>query len=284
MVGRVLVLLVAALCLTAPACAQPIQTRLQAHPPAPEAEAGTATTAPPDPNLLPEPAPLSAVAPEQPETAVPPGPTLPAGYDAWSATARVQLTAYAAPDPTSAQVARFRDHNTFGDPQTFRIVEEARGPGGGVWYHVLLPIQPNGATGWVRMRDVTVRGQAERLVVDLSERTMRRIGNGVEVGRWRVAIGTDETPTPVGPSYLWTVWTPERGSHKAYGAGVLAMAAMSPTISDWHGGAPRIAIHGTSRPSDIGRAVSHGCVRMLDADLRPLLDDLPLGMPIDVVA
>lgn len=220
----------------------------------------------------------------QSATAVPQAPTLPAGYEAWSATALTILTAHAAPDPASETVATFRARNEYGDPQTFRILEEARGPRGGVWYHVLLPIQPNGATGWVRMRDVTVAGQDQRLVVDLSQKTLVRLARGTEVGRWQVAIGRADTPTPTGPSYVWTVWTPDDSNDDEYGAGVLGMSAMSPTLSEWKGGAPRIAIHGTPKPSDIGRAVSHGCVRMLNTELRPLLRDIPLGTPVDVVA
>lgn len=276
---RLPALLLTATVLCAPACAQPIQASLP-----PASTAATTAAARPDAGTQPPSAPVAATAPETTPAPVPPGPTLPAGYEAWSATARNQLTAYSAPDPGAEAVASFRDHNEFGDPQTFRVVEEARGPRGGVWYHVFLPIQPNGATGWVRMRDVVIAGQDQRLLVDLSERTMQRFVRGVEVGRWRVAIGARATPTPEGASYVWTVWTPDRGNHDEYGAGVLGMASMSPTLSDWEGGVPRIAIHGATRPSDLGSAVSHGCIRMLDDDLRPLLTSVPLGTPVDVVA
>lgn len=275
---RIPALLVASALVWAPACTQALQARL---PPA----ASTTTIEPataPTVTAVPETATVAPSAPAVPPA--PTGPTLPAGHDAWSATARNQLAVYAAPDPAAATVATFRDHNEFGDPQTFRVLEEGRGPRGGVWYHVLLPIQPNGASGWVRMRDVTIAGQDQRLLVDLSKRTMWRFDRGVEVGRWPVAIGASTTPTPTGASYVWTVWMPATGSDEDYGAGVLGMASMSPTLSEWRGGLPRIAIHGATRPSDLGRAVSHGCIRMLDDDLRPLLASVPLGTPVDVVA
>lgn len=285
-VRRRIALLLATVAASAAACAAPLQSRLPAVTapvPSPSdawAPAASSTRIGPDPDTAPE----TTQAPPQVTTTAPPGTTLPAGYDAWSATARTILSAYAAPDPASEAVATFRARNEYGDPQTFRILEEARGPRGGVWYHVLLPIQPNGTTGWVRMRDVTVAGQDQHLVIDLSQRTLVRLVRGSEVGRWQVAIGRTGTPTPEGPSYVWTVWTPESGNHDEYGAGVLGMSAMSPTLSEWNGGAPRIAIHGTPKPSDIGRAVSNGCVRMLNTELRPLLRDVPLGTPIDVVA
>jgi lipoprotein-anchoring transpeptidase ErfK/SrfK len=40
-----------------------------------------------------------------------------------------------------------------------------------------------------------------------------------------------------------------------------------------------MAIHGTEDPSDRGRDVSEGCVRVYDAQL-PALEDVPLGTPV----
>jgi len=37
------------------------------------------------------------------------------------------------------------------------------------------------------------------------------------------------------------------------------------------------AIHGTNNPSSIGRAVSHGCIRMLNADIEYLYPLVPVG-------
>ncbi len=47
----------------------------------------------------------------------------------------------------------------------------------------------------------------------------------------------------------------------------------------WTGG-DRLAIHATSDPRDLGRRVSAGCVRALDADLRYLMRGVPLGTPV----
>jgi lipoprotein-anchoring transpeptidase ErfK/SrfK len=43
-------------------------------------------------------------------------------------------------------------------------------------------------------------------------------------------------------------------------------------------------IHGTSAPGSIGRAVSNGCIRMLNADVLDLYDRIPLGTEVYVVA
>lgn len=40
------------------------------------------------------------------------------------------------------------------------------------------------------------------------------------------------------------------------------------------------ALHGTNVPSSIGRAVSHGCVRLRNEDITALYDMVPLGTPV----
>ena len=43
------------------------------------------------------------------------------------------------------------------------------------------------------------------------------------------------------------------------------------------------AIHGTNEPSKIGHFVSHGCIRMFNADVMELFAHVPLGTPVVVV-
>jgi lipoprotein-anchoring transpeptidase ErfK/SrfK len=42
------------------------------------------------------------------------------------------------------------------------------------------------------------------------------------------------------------------------------------------------AIHGTNRPSSIGRFVSHGCIRMYNSDIVQLYRMVPVGTPVIV--
>ncbi|MEY4758575.1 MAG: hypothetical protein RLZZ268_73, partial [Cyanobacteriota bacterium] len=41
--------------------------------------------------------------------------------------------------------------------------------------------------------------------------------------------------------------------------------------------------HGTPQRDSVGRAVSHGCVRLLDEHVRELFDLVELGMPVTVL-
>lgn len=42
-------------------------------------------------------------------------------------------------------------------------------------------------------------------------------------------------------------------------------------------------IHGTNAPESIGRSVSHGCIRMIDAHVQDLYDRVPLGTVVTVL-
>jgi lipoprotein-anchoring transpeptidase ErfK/SrfK len=42
------------------------------------------------------------------------------------------------------------------------------------------------------------------------------------------------------------------------------------------------AIHGTNRPQSVGRFVSHGCIRMYNADIRRLFSMVSVGTPVIV--
>ena len=44
----------------------------------------------------------------------------------------------------------------------------------------------------------------------------------------------------------------------------------------------KYGIHGTSQESTIGRAVSHGCIRMFNKDVKELYDIVPIGTPVTI--
>lgn len=75
-----------------------------------------------------------------------------------------------------------------------------------------------------------------------------------------------------------------------YGPFVLVTSAHSDSITDWDGsGDAIIAIHGPidsvadAEIGSTGAEISHGCVRLHDADLSKL-SMIPAGTPIDIVA
>ena len=159
------------------------------------------------------------------------------------------------------------------------LINGAKRRTGSAWYEVLLPLRPNGSSGWVRAEDVTLKRIDQRIDVDLSERLLSYYVHDDLKQRFHVGVGTDATPTGTGSFYVW-VKIQYASPYQPYGIAALGLSGFSPVLSEWPGGG-RMAIHGTSSPTDLGNAVSHGCVRVYNTDLKKLLD-VPLGTPVRI--
>lgn len=211
-----------------------------------------------------------------------PGRLGPADLLGWIATPVGDPQVYASPAGDAARI-EIGPKTEAGAPTTFAIVGDASDPSklpSPGWYEVALPTRPNGSTGWVPIDTVTVARTDLRLFVDLRGRTLRVERNGVGVFTTDIAIGTEENPTPVNGTYVTELIrnTDPEGSYGPYAYG---LAMHSDTLSEFAGGDGRVGIHGTNRPELIGQAVSHGCVRLRNADVQELVDlQLPLGVPV----
>ena len=67
-----------------------------------------------------------------------------------------------------------------------------------------------------------------------------------------------------------------------YGVLQLGTSAFQPKLNDWPDGG-QVGIHGTNEPWLIGKAVSHGCVRMTNAAVKQVSRLVPTGSPIEIV-
>jgi len=83
-------------------------------------------------------------------------------------------------------------------PQVFLV--ESRRPDG--WVRVLLPVRPNGTSGWVRARDVTLSPVLFKIRIELGVHRITVFQQGRVVYRGPVADGAPATPTPVGHYYI----------------------------------------------------------------------------------
>jgi lipoprotein-anchoring transpeptidase ErfK/SrfK len=205
-----------------------------------------------------------------------PGPVLPNGtFVARSRTS--WLTIWRGPSTDAGKRFAFPTRNPVGQRLEFLVARAARDVDGDPWLRILLPIRPNGASGWVRMDAVTVREAQHRIVVDLSDKTLRHYRNGHLEHDFSVGIGRPETPTAVGTFYVWA-HVPQASPSGPYGVFALGISGFSPVLKDWPGGG-RMAIHGTANPGDRGLMVSHGCVRVYNDDMVDLRR-VPLGTPV----
>jgi lipoprotein-anchoring transpeptidase ErfK/SrfK len=189
------------------------------------------------------------------------------------------LPVHAAPG-TERPFQHLAADNPWGQPLRLLVVRDAIDDEGDIWLRIQLPIWPNGQEGWVEASDVRLAQATERVVVDLSARRLVRFREGRKVTRLRVAVGKAATPTPPGRFFVWARIGTGRPSGP-YGSYILGLSGFSEAIEPWTEwpGQPRLAIHGTDDPADAGRAVSNGCIRVLNRLLR-VLHDVPMGTPV----
>jgi hypothetical protein len=150
------------------------------------------------------------------------------------------------------------------------------------WYRVALPIWPNGAEGYVNADHVALYRVRTRIVVDLSRRSLTLYRGGRPSMRATVAVGAPATPTPVGRFYVNQRLIPGN-PNGPWGPAAIGVSAHSEVLRNWTQGGP-IAIHGTNDPASIGRAASHGCVRLPNAVLRRLFAATDAGTPVIIRA
>lgn len=183
-----------------------------------------------------------------------------------------EVVVYDAPD--GAQITSFASPNASGAPLVF-LIEETDG----AWLQVKLPMRPNGSVGWVRASDVTVAALEYRLEVSTADRTVTLLKGADVVQTFAAAIGTGDTPTPLGSFFLTELLAP---TNQGYGPYAYGISAFSDVLNSFGGGPGQIGMHGTDDADSIGQAASHGCIRLSNEDITMLAGLLPLGTPITI--
>jgi lipoprotein-anchoring transpeptidase ErfK/SrfK len=149
-----------------------------------------------------------------------------------------------------------------------------------LWVKVRLPALPNGTTGWVPRSALGAYGTVRtRLVVDIAKRRLTLLKDGRPVLRVPVGVGAPDAPTPRGQFVVRNILT--RFKSTFYGPIALGTSARSETLTDWPGGG-YVGIHGTDEPQLIPGAVSHGYIRLRNADIVRVARELPIGTPLTI--
>jgi lipoprotein-anchoring transpeptidase ErfK/SrfK len=160
------------------------------------------------------------------------------------------------------------------------LVKEQRTDG---WTKVLLPVRPNGSTGWVRTSDVVLSPNPFHIKVELGAHriTVTNADNVIYTGT--TAVGAKATPTPTGEYYLRVlIRAPDPTT--VYGPYAYGLSSHSDVLDTFAGGDAEIGIHGNNDASVLGQDVTHGCIRIDNAAITALSKQLPLGTPVDVTA
>ena len=154
----------------------------------------------------------------------------------------------------------------------------------GDWLHVYLPMRPNGSTGWIPVNQVKLTQHNYRIVVETGAHRITVYKGWQIIDQEPVGIGKAETPTPGGVYYIKELLQPTN-PNGAYGPYAYGLSGFSNELTDYAGGDGVIGIHGTNDPAGLGKDVSHGCIRMPNAEIVKLVEQvkLPLGVPVQVI-
>jgi lipoprotein-anchoring transpeptidase ErfK/SrfK len=137
------------------------------------------------------------------------------------------------------------------------------------WWLLLAPAQ---AHLWLELR--------------LSQRRLRVWRDNRVIRVYPVAVGKPGWETPQGDFVVATkvqnpVWQ-SFSSNQVIPAGHPRNPLGRHWIGFWSDGVDAIGFHGTPYPETIGKAVSHGCVRMYPQDIAELFDLVQVGTPVRV--
>jgi hypothetical protein len=152
--------------------------------------------------------------------------------------------------------------------------------GGRLWINVRLPILPNNTTGWVPRAAIGGYGIVQtHLVIDLEAFTATLLRDGRPIFRAEVGVGKSAWPTPKGEFYIRNRLT--GFDSPMYGPLAFGTSARSSVLTDWPAGG-FVGIHGTNQPELLPGRVSHGCIRLRNADILELNRLMPVGTPLTI--
>jgi hypothetical protein len=169
-----------------------------------------------------------------------------------------------------------------GNPTWLLVLGCASDESGREWLRVLLPIRPNGNTGWIRADFVLLARSPYSVEVRTKQAEVSVFRSGRPLRRFRAVVGAEATPTPAG---LFAIYdpVPQPRSDGFVGPWVIHLTGHSDVLDDFGGGPGRVAIHGRGGASlhvPLGSAASHGCIRVDNDVVSWLARTVPTGTPV----
>jgi hypothetical protein len=119
------------------------------------------------------------------------------------------------------------------------------------------------------------------IVVSLEDRKLALVEDGQVRKIYKVAVGKPSTPSPTG---TYTIERRVANPVYQHDGKTVQPGPGNPVGTRWMGLNIRgYGIHGTNAPKSIGKAASHGCIRMAKADLEELYDLVAVGDTVELV-
>jgi lipoprotein-anchoring transpeptidase ErfK/SrfK len=133
----------------------------------------------------------------------------------------------------------------------------------------------------------TVTRTETRLLLNLKKRRVFVYQGQKIIASYPVAIGRRGWETPTGQFRVIQMVREPVWEHPFTGQ-LVPSGKNNPLGARWIGfwtdGANFIGFHGTPQENLIGQAVSHGCVRMRDRDIKALFEKVKIGTSVIVIA
>ncbi|MDA8228095.1 MAG: L,D-transpeptidase [Desulfitobacterium hafniense] len=104
-----------------------------------------------------------------------------------------------------------------------------------------------------------------QIVIHKSRKQLELYEGNRLIGRYPIAIGKRDTPTPIGH---FSIVSKEPNPGGIFGSHWLGLSI------------PHYGIHGTNNPASIGQSVSKGCIRLHNQDIARLYREVEVGTPV----
>ncbi len=118
------------------------------------------------------------------------------------------------------------------------------------------------------------------VLVSLVDRKLAVIDNGNVIATFQVAVGADLSPSPAGE---FTIVSRVANPTYYHRGTVIPTGKDNPVGTRWIGLSLKgYGIHGTNAPRSIGRAASHGCIRLRNRDMERLFTLLKIGDAVQI--
>jgi lipoprotein-anchoring transpeptidase ErfK/SrfK len=187
---------------------------------------------------------------------------------------------YEAPDDSKAPIHTLAIGVESNNTLVFSVIGDQPG-----WLNTNIPLRPNGLTGWIKNNPDEIKTYSTPffVLVQLKRFRLTVCNAGRIIQQETAGIGLEANGlTPTGTFYLLDLIRPKGGPNGAYGPFAFGLSGFSETNFSFNGGDGRLGIHGTSDPSSLGRAKSHGCIRVSNAGITKMAKTLFLGSPVKI--
>jgi lipoprotein-anchoring transpeptidase ErfK/SrfK len=119
------------------------------------------------------------------------------------------------------------------------------------------------------------------IVVSLEDRKLALVEDGQVKKVYTVSVGKPSTPSPVG---TFTIQRRVKNPVYQHNGKVVEPGPGNPVGTRWMGLSVKgYGIHGTNEPKSIGKAASHGCIRMARKDLKEMYAMVSVGDTVELI-